>query len=490
LCPPIFVPVYNEQEAVKDFITELEKAIKKIDILSECIIVDDNSNDGTPKFLKTADVILITHNTTLGYGASIKSGVDKAKGDFICIIDGDNTYSPSDIPKLVQFIGKYDMIVGARIKDAAWHFPFHQKIAKGLVCSLLKVIFKQKILDVNSGFRLIKKSIVEKYSSILPNAFSFTSSITLAMLLDGHKIKYVPIRYSKRRGRSKVKVFSYTINFIKSYWRIVYQLRFRRRYGPANGMAREQRDRALFDRTAKKWARKESTISISVVRKEGLLSAIKPVLDESPNLGTVVDIGCGIGSPAKYLADFYECYIGIDQSEKMIEEAMRFNRYNPKATFLVRNSKSRDLPQGVADLILLVGALHHMTELEDVMDSLVRIAKPGAFLVAIEPQGKNPLIQMIRWMNGIWDPSYSREQVYFSEKDLRGLFARHGVMVYSVEQRGFFAPIFAHRAVYPQALGALISRSAIAFDRWLDAHLPAPLKRHSAHIIITGRCLK
>lgn len=221
----IVVPVYNEKETIKDFIINLKEAIQKINLLSECIVVDDYSDDGTIDVLRTLDVMILTHNANLGYGAALKTGIDRAEGDIICIIDSDNEFAPRDIQQLIPFIDEYDMVIGARIKDVARDFPWYQKIAKGFVCLLLSLIYKQKILDINSGFRLIKKDIVKKYYSILPDGFSFTASITLAMLSDNYRIKYVPVSYFKR-GKSKIKVFSYTVNFIKSYLRIIYSRKF------------------------------------------------------------------------------------------------------------------------------------------------------------------------------------------------------------------------------------------------------------------------
>lgn len=220
----IIIPVYNEQEAIMNFILNLKNTLQNINISAECIFVDDNSTDNTSKILQEiSDIKLITHSNNLGYGASIKTGIQRAGGDIICIIDCDNTYSPYEIQKLASFIDSYDMIIGARMNNNIYNFPFCQKMAKHCICLLLSLIFKQKILDINSGFRLMKKDIVKKYLPILPDGFSFTSSITLAMLLDNCKMKYVPVSYSKRIGKSKVNIFNYVINFIKSYYRIIYR---------------------------------------------------------------------------------------------------------------------------------------------------------------------------------------------------------------------------------------------------------------------------
>lgn len=254
-------------------------------------------------------------------------------------------------------------------------------------------------------------------------------------------------------------------------------------------MTREQADRDLFDRIARRYAQKDIVASSAMARKSQLLAAIRPVLDQLSSLGTIVDIGCGVGAPARYLAGHYERYIGIDQSEEMIKAAIVFNRSNPKAEFIAENVKSRDLPQNVADVILSDGVLHHITELDEALDALVRIAKPGAFLVVREPQNGNPLLQAMRWIRGIVDASYSREQIFFSEASLRELLS-HNVTDIAVEFQGFLSTPFAQVVMHPQFLSVPLCRAAISIDRWLDARLPAPLKKLSFNIIVIGRFKK
>lgn len=222
----IIVPVYNEELAIGQVILGLLEQCED----AEIIVVNDGSFDATCDRLKKFNIKVITHRDNKGYGAAIKIGIGRASRQVICIMDGDNTYHPLDIKKLTEFINEFDMIVGARANSAMVKMPFHQRIAKRSVCLLLNLIFKQKIFDINSGLRLFKKDTVEKYLSILPDGFSFTASITLAMLLHKQKIKYVPINYSERIGKTKVKIFNYTMNFIKSYWRIIYNFKLKQIY--------------------------------------------------------------------------------------------------------------------------------------------------------------------------------------------------------------------------------------------------------------------
>lgn len=254
-----------------------------------------------------------------------------------------------------------------------------------------------------------------------------------------------------------------------------------------DSIARESADQALFDTIAEHYARKDSIASSSLARRSQLLSAIQSVLDAQPSLGTVVEIGCGVGAPAQYLMGRYKRYIGIDQSEEMIEAARLFNRGNPKAKFLVGNARAPDLGANVADTILSSGALHHMTELDEVMESLVRIARPGAYLVVIEPQNGNPLLQLMRWVRGKMDPSYSSDQIYFSERDLTDLFRGHGINDLFIDFQGFLSTFFAQVVLSPQMLFMPLSRAASRIDPWFANSLPGPLKRLSFNIVIIGR---
>lgn len=214
----LVIPIFNENNTIAEFILSLNKYTSNSGFICECIFVDDGSNDGTTDVLEKHNFKVLRHKYNLGYGAAIKTGAQQATSNIICIIDADNEFPLEEINKLIPFINGCEMVVGKR--DAI-NFPIHQKFAKFLICGILSTLFRQSILDINSGLRLIKKNIVSKYSTLLPNGFSFTSSITLAMLLDNYKINYVPITYNRRKDGSKVKPISYVIYFIISYLRIL-----------------------------------------------------------------------------------------------------------------------------------------------------------------------------------------------------------------------------------------------------------------------------
>lgn len=251
-------------------------------------------------------------------------------------------------------------------------------------------------------------------------------------------------------------------------------------------MSREDRDQALFDKIATEYARKDIVLSSALARKNQLLATLGSLLKENNKWDTIVDIGCGIGAPASYLYGYYQRYIGIDQSADMIDAATVFNRDHPEAIFLADNIKETQLTNHSADLILSIGALHHMTELDKVMESLVTIAKPRATFFVIEPQNANPVIQFMRWVRGYIDKGYSREQIFFSETELKELFGQHGIMDLRVTYFGYITTPFAQVIIPPQAISVPLCRMAIRIDNWLYAHLRGPLQKLSFNIVLIG----
>jgi glycosyltransferase involved in cell wall biosynthesis len=226
----IVVPVMNEETGIESFARDLVAAATAIDRRSEIIFVDDHSTDRTPALLTTLGISVVRHTANRGYGASLKTGIQHAHGRLVCIIDADHELSPLDIGRLLPHAADHDMVVGARMGEGTGTFPWYQRLAKRFVCGLLRRSFGQDILDINCGLRVFPRALAMEYLPILPDGFSFTSSITLAMLLDRRRLVYTPVSYSPRVGTTKVKVFGYTVRFIYSYARIL--LRHRRRATP------------------------------------------------------------------------------------------------------------------------------------------------------------------------------------------------------------------------------------------------------------------
>ena len=250
-------------------------------------------------------------------------------------------------------------------------------------------------------------------------------------------------------------------------------------------MGHEQKDKALFDQIARQYAAKDFTPSSAWPRQRQLLDAVAPLLARRHRLGTVVDIGCGIGAPARYLAGHYGRYIGIDQSDEMVALAQQLHHTLDRVQFIAGNIKQVTLAE-TADTILAVGALHHMTDLTEVMAAVYRMAKPNAQFLIIEPQNGNPLIQLLRTIRGYIDPRYSQDQHFFSEEQLLALFTPHYVTELRIRYQGYFSTPFAQVIFRPQAVAVPLSRLAVQVDSWLEQHAPSPIQPLSFNIIVAG----
>jgi len=210
----IVIPAYNEEKSIEKTMEQIHSVMGQHSISYELIIVDDGSTDSTSTILENRnDLILVKHDVNMGYGAALKTGIRNASGEIIAITDADGTYPIADIPKLFGYIEEYDMVVGARTGENV-HIPLIRRPAKWLLNKLANFVANYKIPDMNSGLRVFKKDIAESYSHILPSGFSFTATITLAFLCDDYLVKYIPIDYQKRVGKSKIRAVRDTSGFL------------------------------------------------------------------------------------------------------------------------------------------------------------------------------------------------------------------------------------------------------------------------------------
>lgn len=209
----IIIPAYNEKEGITHVIESLRFLRGKHGQRWEIIVVDDGSTDGTPERVRQfEDVILVQHPTNRGYGAAIKTGIRHAKHNTIVISDADGTYPVNDIPNLVAQLPRCDMAVGARRINSS-NIPLSRRPAKWMLNKLANYLTGTKIPDLNSGLRAMKKDIVLNYFHLLPDGFSFTTTITLAMLTNNYIVEFLPIEYKTRSGKSKIRPIRDTMNF-------------------------------------------------------------------------------------------------------------------------------------------------------------------------------------------------------------------------------------------------------------------------------------
>lgn len=200
----IVIPAYNEEQGVGKQISAIQEVMANTNWEYDLILVDDGSTDQTLKEIKLHDVKVISLIKNVGYGAALKKGISEAEYDLILITDADGTYPANAIPELLDKSNDYDMIVGARTTNDAKQ-PWSRRPAKWILRKLAGYLAGSKIPDLNSGLRIMRKPVIEKFWNVLPSGFSFTTTITLCMLCNDYMVYYHPIGYAKRIGKSKIR---------------------------------------------------------------------------------------------------------------------------------------------------------------------------------------------------------------------------------------------------------------------------------------------
>lgn len=211
----LVLPIYNEEKAIAETLDRLQENLDSAGCIYEIVAVNDGSTDGSSEILcSRGDITVIHHRRNRGYGAALKSGIKYAKYPTIVITDADGTYPNERIPELVALAAHADMVVGARI-GANVRYSFIRRIPKWFLVHFAQWMTRQHIPDLNSGLRVIRKSAVEKFLHILPDTFSFTTTITVAMMSNHYIVHYEPIDFHHRIGKSKIKPIRDTLRFIQ-----------------------------------------------------------------------------------------------------------------------------------------------------------------------------------------------------------------------------------------------------------------------------------
>lgn len=211
----IILPAKNEAASLQNLLAQ----IRKLYAQAEIVVVDDGSNDATVQTCAPYQVRLIRHPYSMGNGAAIKTGARAASGKILVFLDADNQHRPEDIPKLIAKLDEgYDMVVGARRNTTHasmgrwWANSFYNRLASWMV--------GQRIEDLTSGFRAVRADRFRKFLYLLPNGFSYPTTITMAFFRAGYPVGYMPIDAQRRQGKSHIRPVRDGMRFLLIIFRI------------------------------------------------------------------------------------------------------------------------------------------------------------------------------------------------------------------------------------------------------------------------------
>lgn len=211
----IVIPAKNEAQGL----TELLPALKQLQVQNEIVVVDDGSTDDTADICRKQGVKLVSHPYSMGNGAAVKTGARFASGDILVLMDADGQHDPADIAKLITRLGQgFDMVVGAR--SARTHANVSRWGANTLYNKLASWMVNHQVDDLTSGFRAVKTEKFREFLYLLPNGFSYPTTITMSFFRAGYPICYVEIHAHPRLGKSHINPLRDGIRFLLIIFRV------------------------------------------------------------------------------------------------------------------------------------------------------------------------------------------------------------------------------------------------------------------------------
>lgn len=212
----VVIPAFNEAESIGPVLERLVTRLRSLDKVDsfEILVVDDGSTDGTGDIARRAGerVTVVRHPYNMGNGAAVKSGIRNARGRVCLFMDADGQHEPELLTRILEGCDEYDMVVGARDwkSQAGWH----RALANALYNQLASYVTGRKVGDLTSGFRAIRRDVARRFVALLPNTYSYPTTITLCLMRAGFSVHYEPITAPKRIGKSKIKLFSDGTRFL------------------------------------------------------------------------------------------------------------------------------------------------------------------------------------------------------------------------------------------------------------------------------------
>lgn len=211
----IIIPAKNEAAVIGDVVA----SVRGVYADAEILIVDDGSTDDTAAFAARAGAKVVSHPVSLGNGAAIKTGARAANGKILIMMDGDGQHKVEDIPSLLAKLDEgYDMVIGAR--DSGSHAGVGRLAANGLYNVFASMISGHRIPDLTSGFRAVRAALFKRFLYLLPNGFSYPTTITMAFLRSGYPVTFVQIKAEKRTGTSHIRPIRDGLRFLAIIFKI------------------------------------------------------------------------------------------------------------------------------------------------------------------------------------------------------------------------------------------------------------------------------
>lgn len=211
----IIIPAKNEQHGLNHILQDIRRQFPD----AELIVVDDGSIDTTASTAEQAGAKVVRHAYSKGNGAAIKSGARHATGETLVFMDADGQHQPSDIPSLLkQLAAGHDMVVGARSRQS--QAGVHRATANGFYNRLASWMVGHKVEDLTSGFRAVKAHKFKQFLYLLPNGFSYPTTITMSFFRAGYSVAYVPIHAPKRIGKSHLRLLKDGVRFLLIIFKI------------------------------------------------------------------------------------------------------------------------------------------------------------------------------------------------------------------------------------------------------------------------------
>ncbi len=211
----IILPARNEAAGLTRLLPVLRESFRD----AEIIVVDDGSVDNTRAVCEHNGVTVVSHPYGVGNGAAVKTGARKANGEVLVFMDADEQHDPSDIQRLLARLGEgYDMVVGAR--DEGSQANLSRGLANRFYNWLASRMVGQRVEDLTSGFRAVRAERFKEYLDLLPNGFSYPTTITMAFFRSGYAVGYVPIHASARTGKSHIRPLHDGLRFVFIIFRI------------------------------------------------------------------------------------------------------------------------------------------------------------------------------------------------------------------------------------------------------------------------------